>query len=163
MIEPGRAPSLTAEALFREMRKSDISEVDAIERGSFENPWPTEALLFELEQNVFCNSFVMEVRERVAAYAFLWVVDEDSHLINIAVEKGMRRSGLGSLFMRRLIMFAEECAAKRMRLEVRAGNEAAVSLYLKFGFRITGREKAYYSNGEDALVMLLTFGEKNEP
>ncbi|HNQ78601.1 MAG TPA: ribosomal protein S18-alanine N-acetyltransferase [Acidobacteriota bacterium] len=160
MIEAGRSPSLADEAFFREMEKKDIPEVDAIERGSFRNPWPTEALLFELEENAFCNSFVVEVGGRVAAYAFLWVVDEDSHLVNIAVDGKMRRAGLGGFFLRRLIMFAGECAAKRMRLEVRAGNEEAVSLYLKFGFRVTGREKSYYSDGEDALVMLLTFGEQ---
>lgn len=162
MIEK-KSASLVAEAEFREMVKEDIPEVDAIEQASFQNPWPMEALAFELEQNAFCNSFVIEVRGRIAAYAFLWVVDDDSHLINIAVDDKLRRSGLGGFFLRRLIMFAKECCAKRMRLEVREGNEAAVRLYLKHGFTVTGREKSYYSNGEDALVMILEFGGKDEP
>jgi len=163
MIEQRELLSPARFALFREMDKRDLPAVDEIERSSFETPWPPEALAFELEENPFCNSFVIELEGRVVAYAFLWVVDEDSHLINIAVDAGVRRSGIGSFFIRRLIMFAKECCAKRMRLEVRAGNEAAVRLYLKFGFRVTGREKSYYSNGEDALIMELVFGEGDEP
>lgn len=162
MIEE-KAALPASEAEFREMTGADLPEVDAIERASFRNPWPPEALAFELEQNAFCNSFVLDIRGRIAAYAFLWVVDEDSHLINIAVDAQLRRSGLGTYFLSRLVMFAKECCAKRMRLEVREGNEAAVSLYLKSGFKVTGRERSYYSNGEDALVMMLEFGGNDEP
>jgi ribosomal-protein-alanine N-acetyltransferase len=38
-------------------------------------------------------------------------------------------------------------------LEVRAGNKAAISLYHKLGFAEVGKRKAYYSDGEDALLM----------
>jgi ribosomal-protein-alanine N-acetyltransferase len=42
-------------------------------------------------------------------------------------------------------------------LEVRAGNEAALSLYRKFGFDVVGRRPRYYQdNYEDALLMTLT-------
>jgi ribosomal-protein-alanine N-acetyltransferase len=41
-----------------------------------------------------------------------------------------------------------------MTLEVRVGNEPAQRLYRSFGFNVTGRRVAYYSDdGEDALVM----------
>ena len=48
-----------------------------------------------------------------------------------------------------------EKSEKNIFLEVREGNEVAVSLYSNFGFRIVGKRKAYYSDtGEDAIVMM---------
>jgi [ribosomal protein S18]-alanine N-acetyltransferase len=39
---------------------------------------------------------------------------------------------------------------------VRAGNEAALELYRKFGFMVAGRRPKYYrDNGEDAILMTL--------
>ena len=41
-------------------------------------------------------------------------------------------------------------------LEVRADNEAAIKMYEKLGFTISGKRKAYYpDNKEDAVVMWL--------
>jgi ribosomal-protein-alanine N-acetyltransferase len=41
-----------------------------------------------------------------------------------------------------------------LTLEVRVSNEAAQNLYRKFGFKIVGRRKQYYSdNREDAYIM----------
>ncbi len=53
-----------------------------------------------------------------------------------------------------LLETAIEIGASRMTLEVRVGNEAAQALYAAFGFGVTGRRVAYYSDdGEDAHVM----------
>jgi [ribosomal protein S18]-alanine N-acetyltransferase len=163
MIERKELRFSPRQVFFREMEKKDLAAVNDIERESFQNPWPPEALAFELEENVFCNAFVMEMDELVAAYAFLWVVDENSHLINIAVAKNLRGNGIGEAFMKHLVGFAANCGAESMRLEVREGNLAAVNLYLKFGFKTVGKEKGYYSNGEDALQMLLVFERPDEP
>jgi ribosomal-protein-alanine N-acetyltransferase len=44
--------------------------------------------------------------------------------------------------------------AKRVVLEVRKSNSAAISFYFAFNFRIAGERRNYYSNPlEDAYVM----------
>ena len=43
-------------------------------------------------------------------------------------------------------------------LEVRASNEAALAMYRKAGFRAAGFRRAYYSDGEDAVLMNLEAG-----
>ena len=40
-------------------------------------------------------------------------------------------------------------------LDVREGNQPALALYRKVGFTLDGRRRAYYANGEDALMMSL--------
>jgi ribosomal-protein-alanine N-acetyltransferase len=52
-----------------------------------------------------------------------------------------------------LIESAQGRAVRRMTLEVRPSNTAALGLYGKFGFHIEGRRPRYYSDGEDALIM----------
>lgn len=161
MIEYGFSKKTGERFIFRRMEKKDLAEVNEIEQESFESPWPPEAIAFELEQNPFCSSFVIELNGSVGAYAFLWVIDKDSHLINIAVKGDARGRDIGGYFMKQLISFAKKKGAERMRLEVREKNAGAVNLYYKFDFEVIGSEKKYYSNGDDALIMLLVFGKND--
>ena len=49
---------------------------------------------------------------------------------------------------------AEEDGCVLVTLEVRGGNDAAMALYHKLGFREVGRRKGYYAKGgEDAVLM----------
>ena len=51
---------------------------------------------------------------------------------------------------------AREEGAITSFLEVRAGNEAALTMYRKFGYMESGLRKGYYSdNREDAVLMTL--------
>ena len=43
---------------------------------------------------------------------------------------------------------------ERAYLEVRETNRVAIHLYETFGFKIAHYRKSYYTNGEDALVMV---------
>jgi len=46
-----------------------------------------------------------------------------------------------------------EKGATVVHLEVRPTNATAISLYARCGFITIGRRKAYYENGEDAILM----------
>ena len=53
-----------------------------------------------------------------------------------------------------MIAKAEDDGCVLVTLEVRGGNEAALELYKKLGFREVGRRKGYYAKGgEDAVLM----------
>ena len=49
----------------------------------------------------------------------------------------------------------QAAGARRMFLEVDAGNEPAIRLYRKGGFIDAGLRKGYYRDGADAVVMAL--------
>lgn len=138
---------------IRRMAEEDLGSVAAIEAVTFPDPWPYQALAFELKQNPFCVSFVAELSGEVVAYAFLWVIYEQSHLINIAVADGMRGRGLGEALLRHCIEYARRDGARLMHLEVREQNTAAVTLYEKWGFTVRGRKAKYYKDGATALLM----------
>lgn len=68
----------------------------------------------------------------------------------IAVAPGWRRQGLGS---RLLAAAEEELSTPRVRLSLRASNQAAHRLYSKRGYRQVDSWPGYYRDGEDALIM----------
>ena len=138
---------------LRSMSEEDLGEVTAIEAATYPDPWPYEALAFELKQNPFCHCFVAEDGGAVAGYAFVWVVYEMAHLINIAVAADRRGEGFGEALLRHVIECARGSGAEVIHLEVRENNASAVALYQKYGFTIRGRKESYYKDGTAAFLM----------
>jgi ribosomal-protein-alanine N-acetyltransferase len=145
---------------IRAMEPADLDAVAAIEGAVFPNPWPREALAHELLNNPFCAAFTAEVEGAVAGYAFVWVIYEQSHLINVAVDERFRGRGLGEALLVRVLRHAETSGALSIHLEVREVNTAAIALYKKYGFAILGRVDKYYADGAAALMMEAPIGRK---
>ena len=69
--------------------------------------------------------------------------------IAISVRKDYWGKGIGTGIMNILMDFAKKSGAEVLELEVRSDNEAAISLYKKFGFEKIGtNEKFFKINGE---------------
>jgi ribosomal-protein-alanine N-acetyltransferase len=135
----------------------DLDEILAIERASFPHPWSPEMFDEELN-NRLCH--ILVAREKAGARSrwpdrLLWLFLAEMHLLNIAVNPASRRRGIGAALLARALDFARERGVKMVFLEVRRGNNAAQSLYRRFGFREMGARPRYYEDGEDAIVMLL--------
>lgn len=131
-----------------------------IEQGSFPTPW-SRALFEEEIGRTFSHSIVAlaEPEGEVLGYAVCWTVAEESHLLNIAVRPGARRRGIGGLLVRECIRRGAKSRSRRIFLEVRPGNEPALVLYRREGFRFVGVRKGYYTDtGEDALVLVRPIG-----
>lgn len=78
-------------------------------------------------------------------------------LENIVVAPAARRMGLGKRLLACLLDSARETHSTAVFLEVRESNLAARGLYLKLGFRETGRRKSYYTSPlEDAILYSFT-------
>jgi ribosomal-protein-alanine N-acetyltransferase len=66
------------------------------------------------------------------------------------------RQGVARALVAKALEWSRELAAKELRLEVRASNEAAQRLYERCGFQHEGRRSGYYSGPtEDAVLMRL--------
>ena len=82
------------------------------------------------------------------------MVAGEAQVYNIAIAPEFRREGIGEALLRHMIAKAEDDGCVLVTLEVRGGNEAAMALYKKLGFREVGRRKGYYAKGgEDAVLM----------
>ena len=74
--------------------------------------------------------------------------------MNVAVSPDYRRQGIGESLMVALGETLAQKGIESLTLEVRASNEAAISLYDRLGYTQIGRRPNYYTDpGEDALIM----------
>ncbi|MFZ5985729.1 MAG: ribosomal protein S18-alanine N-acetyltransferase [Bacillota bacterium] len=136
------------------MTLEDIDDIMVVERLSFTIPWSRDAFIQEVTNNKFAIYISAKVDGLVVGYAGMWKVYDEGHITNVAVHPEYRRSGIGRHLVEKLISIAMQEKIERMTLEVRRSNIAAQGLYEKYGFKVEGCRKAYYSdNGEDAIIM----------
>jgi ribosomal-protein-alanine N-acetyltransferase len=147
------------EIMICPMTEDCLDTVLAIEAESFPSPW--SKALFEGELNS-PHSFPMVAVDsagRIVGYICPMLVIDEGHILNVAVDPHFRGQGVGRLLVERVIMDCRLQGAEFVSLEVRPSNTAAISLYRQLGFIVSGRRKAYYENGEDALMMEYIFGQ----
>jgi ribosomal-protein-alanine N-acetyltransferase len=83
-----------------------------------------------------------------------WSIVEEAHITILAVHPNYQCQGLGQLLLYALLRDAKQRQLERATLEVKPSNQAALSLYQKFGFAQAGRRRRYYQDtGEDALIL----------
>jgi ribosomal-protein-alanine N-acetyltransferase len=143
--------------IIRKMTVQDVSAVARIDQMSFSLPWPEHSFHYEVSDNRVARCFVAEAEEkRLAAMIVSWIVIDELHIATIATHPEFRRQGIGTLILKYALKDAVTGGVRRAFLEVRASNEAALDMYRKFGFEISGRRTKYYKdNGEDAILMTL--------
>ena len=122
-------------------------------------PWSERSILHDLTENPVARWLVMtDEQEKVIAYAGMWLVMDEGHVCNIAVDPDYRGRGFGKQITQSLVELAKEEGMRLMTLEVRRSNSVAQALYHQLGFKDVGYRKRYYEdNKEDALIMFLEF------
>jgi ribosomal-protein-alanine N-acetyltransferase len=92
-------------------------------------------------------------QELVLGFVGLWLMMGEAHIVTLAVRESRRRRGLGELLLIRAVDVAMAHGQEVITLEVRRTNDAAISLYEKYGFSRAGLRRRYYENDEDAVIM----------
>lgn len=141
--------------LCRRMTLEDVDAVYAIEQATFSTPWSRQSFVDEMTTNKCARYVVAEENGRVIAYAGAWLVFEEGHITNIAVQAEERGRGVGTAVTRALMQYAANMGVQYLTLEVRKSNLAARKMYKSLGFLELGVRKRYYEdNGEDAYLMV---------
>ncbi len=142
-----------------EMKGFDIEEVLKIEKVSFPSPWSRFSFQKELENKhskIFLAKALVDRASKVLGYICLWLVVEELHLLNLAIDPQFRHRGIASSLLSHALFLSRRKGAKIAFLEVRRSNSPAISLYKRFNFKIKGIRPGYYSDSnEDAIVMSL--------
>jgi len=94
------------------------------------------------------------VLDRKAFAVWQMAVDE-CELLYIAVVQAERGKGFAKMLMEHCHRELVALGAKSFFLEVRKSNSVAIALYEKLGYKKIAERKAYYADGEDAMVMKL--------
>jgi ribosomal-protein-alanine N-acetyltransferase len=93
---------------------------------------------------------------KVAGYICSGYVFDEGHILNLAVHPDLRRRGIATALVEKVINELRMNGCRFLFLEVRVSNFVAIEFYERFGFRPVGYRKNYYTQPtEDAVLMKL--------
>ncbi len=142
--------------VFFKADKKCVDGIYQIEKECFSEPWSKASLEKDIKTNKFAIYIVAVDNETngIIGYGGMWHIVNEGHITNIAVSPKYRRQGIGEKIIEKLIQVCEKKQMIGMTLEVKRGNQSAISLYRKKGFKISGIRPEYYSDTrEDAIIM----------
>ena len=139
---------------MRAMTLADVDRVLHIEQTVQAYPWTCGNFTDALNHGYECRVDAQD--DEIRAYAVWMPVLDEAELLNIAVAAGQQRKGLGGSILREILNTAGKKNTRRVFLEVRPSNVAAIALYRSVGFAEIGIRRGYYQRDqgkEDALMM----------
>jgi [ribosomal protein S18]-alanine N-acetyltransferase len=142
-------------------RSEDLADIVGLERDGFdpseqwsENAWSEE--LASPDRYVLAR---LDRDARIIGVATFGSVEDMADLHRVVVRSDARGRGIGASLVRAGLEWAAAVGARRMLLEVRPDNHAAVALYRRLGFEPITTRRDYYGPGRDAMVMLRPLDE----
>jgi ribosomal-protein-alanine N-acetyltransferase len=150
--------------MLRAMTRADVDEVLAIEQAVQRFPWTRGNFIDALDSGYLCRVEESEAGG-IRAYAILMPAADEAELLNIGVAQAEQRKGLGRAMLGEMLDVARAGNMRRVFLEVRPSNIAAIALYRSAGFGEIGVRRGYYRNedgSEDALVMACDLRQAGE-
>ncbi|ODT48295.1 MAG: ribosomal-protein-alanine N-acetyltransferase [Pelagibacterium sp. SCN 63-126] len=140
----------------------DAPDLARIHGQSFYRGWPVEEFVQFLGDAASPVYIVCDARRRIAGFALIRNVLDESELLTIAVDPKWRGKGMGRALMQAVFADLMHSPARRMFLEVDEQNRAAIGLYEKLGFAAISSRKGYYprpdGSSATALVMARDLG-----
>jgi len=155
LVEGFRARFRTWELEAEPFRPEHLPAVQALEELCFSAPWSEQLLREEAQPRSHAWNLVVRVDGVVRAFFFNWIVLDEMHLLNFAVEPALQGRGLGGFLLDWMLAEAARGGFRQVSLEVRASNAPAIGLYSSRGFKRVFLRKGYYTdNHEDAVIMV---------
>ena len=156
---------------IRDMVSEDLVPVLTIDRNVHISPWSRlsfeESLTMQEcgeepsgNKKYICR--VIESGDVIVGYLVVCPIADELHILNIATASQYQGLGVGHLLMEEIIRLSVVSQHHKIFLEVRASNEIAQNLYLKWQFEKISIRKRYYSmpnssntnDREDAFVFM---------
>lgn len=144
--------------IIRKMDLSDIPFVYNEEVKIFGKSLGEKTLYNEIMYNDMSRYFIALVNGKRAGYIGAWLTIPNAEVLNMFVIDEFRKMGIGDSLLNEVICLCNELEIENITLEVRKSNDKAMNLYQKNGFKVVTVRKAYYSDGEDAFLMMKELG-----
>lgn len=141
---------------IRDATARDLPRIIEIERLAFPAPWTLTS--FQRELTLPFSRIMVALpadSNLIAGFLCRWLIADECHVLNIAVDPDSRRHGIGAVMLTEAITEAKSTGANVVTLEVRRSNLPARQLYRKFEFEERRLRRHYYGPGEDAIIMEL--------
>jgi tRNA threonylcarbamoyladenosine biosynthesis protein TsaB len=129
------------------------SVLAALHAAAFPKPWEGEFIANLLRNPSTEGRLAFGPDATPQGFLLATRIADEAEILTIAVHPQVRRKGLGSMMLARLSEELGSLGIAKLFLDVAEGNAPARALYLAAGFAETGRRRAYYADGDDAILM----------
>ncbi len=146
---------------FAIMKEEHLEQLAALEQACFSQPWDIKSLRAELTNRLSSYIVALNEQEEIVGYAGFWHVIDEIQIMRVAVAPAYRQRGIAEKMLRKLEAEWIDYDIGNAFLEVRVSNGAAQKLYRKLGYRSEYIRKKYYSDREDAIVMIKYYNLRN--
>lgn len=141
---------------FYRMVQEDADGVARVEASCMPVPWSRQSFWEEASHT---DAYYLIARDvdrdnLIVAYAGCWVLANEGHITNVAVDPDYQGQGLGRKLMNELTSRVKALGVDSMTLEVRPSNTVAINLYTSLGFRSVGQRPKYYTNPVEAAEIM---------
>lgn len=142
--------------VIQEKREDTLKQIINLDHLYIPFPWPEQSWcgVPAVHHSLYLMHDTQSILQGFALF-FISPFDDVAHLLKILILPEYRGTGRALRFWRKLEEKLIEKQMKTVYLEVESSNTRAISFYRKCGFETLRENKSYYSNGENALVMLL--------
>ncbi len=133
----------------------DLKTIAIIEKNCFNiTPWSYDDYVQDFNTNPFSNFYVAKQENIILGFIDYWITFEQGQIAKIAVLSPVRNKGIGKALLLNSMKDMIEKGVTSITLEVRSSNISAIKLYESCDFKKASIRKNYYSDGEDALLMM---------
>ncbi len=94
------------------------------------------------------------IDEDMIGYISYTIGIDSADIESVVVKPTERKKGIAFSLIENVEKHIKELGISKILLEVRESNLPAISLYQKRDFRVISKRNKYYSDGENALVMI---------
>ncbi|MBP3852661.1 MAG: GNAT family N-acetyltransferase [Erysipelotrichaceae bacterium] len=140
--------------IVEKMQEIDLPRVAQLEALCFRYHWSLEQCIDEYKHNPYSIGFLVKEAEEIFGYAFLWEQYDICQLSRIGIDPKYRHKKAATFLLETMMKHAKQKGCLTMSLDCRVGNRPALALYESCGFQCVHVAKKYYSDGEDAAVMV---------
>jgi ribosomal-protein-alanine N-acetyltransferase len=140
----------------------DAERLAKLHAQGFFRGWPVADFVGFLSEKSTPAYVACDAKRRIAGFAIIRLVADESELLTIAVDPKWRGKGVGKAILDAVFADLMLSPARKMFLEVDEQNQPAIKLYKKLGFATISSRKGYYPRPDGtaatALVMSRDLG-----
>ena len=139
--------------MIKSLTKLDAQKIIGLYSGDFSDGWNKDMLLSAFDTERFYALGKILDGDLIGIITFM-VSGADADLETIYVRGDFRKQGVASELLDSAVSLLKTQKIEKFFLEVREGNVPARKFYVKKNFTEVSVRKKYYSDGENALVMV---------
>ena len=147
-----RAPDAKPLITIKKVGAEFAPFLSKLHQATFTQHWTEEdfTAMFSVRST---QAFIAEIAGEAVGFILTRSILDQAELISIATIVPQRKLGVAAKLSGSAMADAKQRGAAQMFLEVAERNISAMQLYSKLGFVKTGLRKAYYADGDNAVLM----------